>query len=249
MNMRTWEIYTLSDPRTQQVRYVGVTFRGRQRYNEHLSRAVTGGRTHRDCWIRSLIAAGVRPSYQVIEQGQGEGWQDAERRWIASYRQNSDLVNHTDGGDGTPGYVPSPETRERWSQMRAGVPYPPGREGGMKGERHTPEARDKIRAASTGRVQKAETREKISKRHTGRKMSEHQKELLAAIHRGKTLTPEHKQKIAASTTNRKLVVCVETGQIYPSVTATAQALSVTEASVYQAIRKNCRCKGCHYRFL
>src|ERR1044072_2158681 len=102
---RTWSIYTLSDPRTNQIRYVGVTFRGRVRLNEHLSHAMTGGNTYRDRWIRSLIMAGVRPLYAVIEEGQGEGWQEAERQWIAFYRLTINLVNRTDGGEGFPGYV------------------------------------------------------------------------------------------------------------------------------------------------
>jgi len=50
-------------------------------------------------------------------------------------------------------------------------------------------------------------------------------------------------------TNRKPVFCIEMEQTYPSVTAAAKALGVNEASVNQAIRKGCRCKGNHFRFL
>lgn len=249
MNARPWEIYTLIDPRTDRVRYVGATLRGKKRFNEHLSRAVTSGKTHRDCWIRSLIALGLRPIYQVIEQGEGDGWQEAERRWIAHYRETSDLVNLTDGGEGFPGYIPSPELRQKWSVMRAGVPYPPDRVPAMKGKHHTPEARAKIGAAGTGRRHTRETREKLSKAHKGKVLSAEHIEKMAAAKRGKRHTPEHNAKIAASTTNRKPVMCVETGETYPSVTTAARSLGVTEASVYQAIRKGCRCKGNHFRFL
>lgn len=248
MSTRQWEIYTLIDPRTDQVRYVGVTFRGKQRFNEHMSRAVTGGKTHRDSWIRSLITLNLRPIYQIIEVGSGDGWQDAERRWIAHYRETCDLVNHTDGGDGTPGYVPTPELREKWSAMRAGVPYSPDRAPAMKGKHHTPEAKAKIAAAGAGRVHSATSREKLSRAHTGKVLSAEHRSKLSAGHQGKQLAPEHKQKIALSTTNRKQVQCVETGEIYPSVTATARSLGVTEASVNQAIRKGCRCKGLHFKF-
>lgn len=249
MNNRHWKIYTLSDPRTEKVRYVGVTFRGKARYNEHLSRAVTGGKTHRDCWIRSLIAAGLRPTYQILEEGQGDGWQAAERRWIAHYREVSELVNHTDGGDGAPGYVPTPELRERWSKMRAGVPYAPGRVPAMLGKHHTLEAVEKIRATSTGRVMPDSMKQKVSQARKGKPLSAAHRERLSASHRGKTLSEEHKRKIANTTTNRKPVLCVETAQIFPSITAVARELGVTEQSVSQAIRKGCRCKGYHWRLL
>lgn len=249
MNVRLWEIYMLIDPRTDQVRYVGVTFRGKQRFNEHMSRAVTGGKTHRDYWIRSLILLGLRPIYQVIEQGRGDGWQDAERRWIAHYRQSSDLVNHTDGGDGTPGYIPTPELRQKWSTMRAGVPYPPDRIPAMKGKHHTPEARAKISAAGTGRSQSASAREKVSKARKGKPLSAEHKAKLTAVRMGKKLTTEHKQNIAATTKTRKPVLCIETGQIFPSVSAVMRHLNVPHASVNQAIRKGRRCKGYHFRFL
>ena len=95
MNDRMWKIYTLSDPLTHQVRYVGRTFRGHQRLNEHMSRAIGGGKTQRDCWIRSLASQGLRPIYQVRQEGQGPGWKEAELSWIAFYR-DSDLVNHAD---------------------------------------------------------------------------------------------------------------------------------------------------------
>lgn len=248
MNIRPWEIYTLSDPVTLKVRYVGITFRGKRRLNEHLSRAVNGGKTHRDCWIRSLIASGVRPSYLVIEHGCGDGWQDAERRWITHFRESCDLVNHTDGGDGTPGYIPSPALRKKWSAMRAGVPYQPGRIGAMKGKSHTQESREKIRQAGLGRHHTKESKAKLSEAHKGKQLSEEHKEKLSAIRKGSVLTEEHKQKIAASTIGRKPVVCVETGEIYPSITAAAYALSVSEAAVNQAIRKGCRCQGRHWEF-
>ena len=249
MNTRRWEIYTLSDPRTLIVRYVGLTFRGKRRFNEHMSRAVNGGKTHRDCWIRVLIDLGLRPLFQIVEQGCGEGWQEAERNWIAHYRLAGDLVNHTDGGEGTPGYVPTPELRQKWSQMRTGVPYSPGRVSAMKGKRHTLDAIQKIRVASTGRVMPESMRKNVSAARKGKPLSPDHKAKLSTAHRGKQLTTEHKRNIAAATVGRKPVLCIETGETYPSVTAAAKALNVNEASVNQAIRKGTRCKGLHFRFL
>lgn len=247
MSNRVWEIYTLADPRTSVVRYVGVTFRGKARFREHLSRAVTGGRTHRDCWIRSLLSAGVRPTYQVIEQGTGEGWQDRERFWIARHKSTTDLTNCTEGGEGIPGYVPTPELRQKWSQMRAGVPYAPGRRSAMLGRKHTPEAVEKIRQASTGRKMPDSMKAKISAARKGKPLSAEQRERLVECHRGKTLTEEHRRKIAAATVGRKPVVCVETGEAFDSIAEAARKLGVNEVSIYHAVRKGGRCKGNHYR--
>ena len=47
----------------------------------------------------------------IIETGSGEGWVEAERRWIAFYRASgARLTNDTDGGDGAPGRG-TPEVR------------------------------------------------------------------------------------------------------------------------------------------
>jgi hypothetical protein len=249
MNMnRPWLIYILADPRTGEVRYVGVTFRKRQRFNEHISTASNGGKTHRDCWIRSLLALSLRPEYRVIQIGSGEGWQQAERDWIAHYRPSGRLVNITDGGEGLPGYIPTEELRRKWSQMRKGVKYAPGRTPAMLGKRHSPEAREKIREAGAGRKQPESARAKISAARRGKPLSAEHRTLLSEAHRGKILTETHKRKIADSTTGRKPVLCVETGEVYPSITGAAKVLDVTEASVGQAIRKGCRCRGNHFRF-
>lgn len=221
---KPWMIYGLEDPRTGDTRYVGATFRGNRRLNEHMSRAVTGGRTHRDCWIRSLITMGLRPTLKVLEQGAGEGWQDREKFWIAEHRLTGDLVNHTDGGEGFLGYVPTPELRAKWSAMRRGVPYAPGRVPGMKGKHHTPEVREKIREASTGLKRTEETRKRMSD---------------AAKIRGME---------AALSARRKRVVCVETGESFESLAALVRSLKVNRSTISQAIRNGSRCKGNHYKY-
>jgi hypothetical protein len=193
--------------------------------------------------------AGVRPVYQVIQTGHGDGWQEAERFWIAEHRKNCDLVNLTDGGDGTPGLTISPEIRQKLSESRRGVPYPPGRVPAMLGKHHSPEAKEKIRLAGTGRIKPESARLKLSEMKKGKPLPSATVAASVAARTGKPLSAEHKAKIAATTTNRKPIVCVETDQQYPSITAAAHMLSVSEASIHQAIRKGCRCKGLHFRLL
>lgn len=240
--MRTWEIYAIEDPRTRIVRYVGVTFRPKRRLNEHLCRARQGGRTHRDCWIRSLLSLDLQPMLVQLESGTGE-WREAERRWIAHYRLHTKLVNHTDGGEGTPGYVPTPELRAKWSLSRRGRRYAAGRRSGMFGKTHSPETRARIAAAGEGRVQPPEARAKVSEARRGKPLSPEHREKLSKAKRGRTLPAEHRAKIAASTKTRRPVRCEDTGETFESMTAAARALGVTESSIYHALRKGCRCRG------
>ncbi len=117
----------------------------------------------------------------------------------------------------------------------------------MLGKHHTKEAREKIRRAVTGRHHTTESKAKLSAAHAGKVLSDDHRRKLSDAHAGKVLTAEHRAKIAASTTGRKPVVCVETGKVFPSITAAARFLKVTEASVYQSLREGLRCKGSHYR--
>ena len=256
MHNRTWDIYTLIDPFSNQVRYVGITFRKKARMREHISRAKTGGKTYRDCWIRSLLRKGCHPLYHVVATGQGEGWQEAERQWIAFYRPLAQLTNLTEGGEGMPGYVPTIALRQLWSSQRKEVSYAPGRKSAMLGRHHTVEAKVKISAASAARKASVATRKAMSIAAKTRLQSLQGQEQIriasrnaADSRRGKSLSQARIAILIANTTTRKPVICVETETIYPSITATAKAMGVTEASIYQALRKQCPCKGLHFKRL
>src|SRR3972149_5611934 len=248
-NQRQVTIYALVDPRSDVVRYVGASVRPRARYSEHIRTAVqTSNRRHVYCWIRSLISINLKPALFVLEVCRERDWQAREVFWIAKHRADlfSKLTNLTGGGDGFFGYVPSAELRAKWSAMRKGGKFPLERKLKMRGWKHTAESRARI--SSRGRRPCLEsTKEKISAKAKGRDMSDLIKKS-ADLRRGKQISAEHKAKISASTTNRKPVECLETGVIYPSVTATALAFSAPEAGIYSAIRRNGRCRGKHFRF-
>lgn len=97
---QNWSIYTLSDPLTECVRYVGYTSRPvALRFRAHLN-VTWRNRTHVGHWIKGLIDQGLKPLMAVVQSGTGDGWKDAERRWIADLSLTADLCNHTQGGDG-----------------------------------------------------------------------------------------------------------------------------------------------------
>lgn len=93
-------IYSLSDPRTNQIRYIGKTNNLKQRYDNHIS-ASTRSRTYKDNWIKQLIALSLRPILQVVEEVHSSTWREREKYWIGTLRQQgARLTNQLSGGDG-----------------------------------------------------------------------------------------------------------------------------------------------------
>lgn len=77
-------IYTLSDPRTGEVRYVGKTSQPSIRLNNHLYS--DRGSNHKWTWIKSLKAENLKPLMEVIETVPEEKSFEAEKIWIESFR-------------------------------------------------------------------------------------------------------------------------------------------------------------------
>lgn len=157
-------IYTLSDPRTGEVRYVGKTCKTlAQRLANHIYDAPRIP-SHRGNWIIQLSRLDLRPSIaliDIIEDSDDNDWQAREVYWIAHYRRIGARLTNLDSG-------------------------------GRRGKCMTPESKEKCRIASTGRKHSAETREKMGKIFKGRKMLpewlERQRE--SRIRNGKVASPE-----------------------------------------------------------
>jgi group I intron endonuclease len=106
----------------------------------------------------------------------------------------------------------------------------------MRGQHHTDETRTKMRKAwdtrdrhvNKGAVRSAETRAQISATLKGRSLSADTKAKMSATRKGKPLTPGTGAKISAgklgvsNTKIRKAVRCLETGQVFESLKATAE---------------------------
>lgn len=84
--MRFWKpitVYTLTDPRTGLVRYVGATTNVESRFRQHQF-GKNGGNWPREVWIRELHALGLKPICDVLETAKEFGYA-IERKWIAYY--------------------------------------------------------------------------------------------------------------------------------------------------------------------
>jgi len=96
---REIKIYSLSDPDTKKIRYVGKTIRSLGvRYSQHLSQAkYTIKKDYAHCWIKSLLNKNKKPIINLIELCKDI---NREEYWINYYRkQDKILTNINRGGE------------------------------------------------------------------------------------------------------------------------------------------------------
>lgn len=80
-------IYTLSDPRSGEVRYVGKSVNPKGRYYSHIYTSErkmdgSGGLSHKSNWIGSLLKQGVLPIMEILEILEESLLSDAEMFWM-----------------------------------------------------------------------------------------------------------------------------------------------------------------------
>lgn len=210
-------IYTLSDPRTGKVRYVGKTFNPQGRLYDHCK---AQGSTHKACWIKALKAAGLAPDMDIVDMvaaDQEQAFFDAESRWIETFRLMGYKLTNLASGGGS-GSRHSQETIEkmRFAQNNRSEETKARNAAvaaARKGRKHSPESIAKMRASHA--FVSEETRRKASISHSRiseasrAKMSEGQKRRFqdkaqrllcgraADSNRGKKRTSEQCARIAA----------------------------------------------------
>jgi hypothetical protein len=98
--MKTTNIYTLTDPITNEIRYVGKANRIDERYKAHLNRA-RKHQIHKKNWIESLRKKGLKPIISIVDIVLINDWQFWETYWISQMKTwGFNLINYTNGGDG-----------------------------------------------------------------------------------------------------------------------------------------------------
>lgn len=184
-------IYTLSDPDTNEVRYVGKAVDLYTRIRNHYKPSRLVSKTHKNNWVNKLLNDGKYFIVLVVEEcGTDELLNEAEIKWIKYYKDlGCDLTNGTNGGDG--GKM-SPESIEKMRQSKLG-------------KKLSEEHKLKISEGNKGRVFSEETKEKLREARknyivsdeTKRKMSESRKGK-TSWNKGKTpsLETREKQKLA-----------------------------------------------------
>ena len=98
-------IYILTDPISNDVRYVGKSINPEVRARKHISEAKTGKtNNHRINWIKSLLNQNLRPNMEIIDETDDE-WVLLEEYWISQFiTWGFNLVNGTKGGENPPSW-------------------------------------------------------------------------------------------------------------------------------------------------
>lgn len=112
MIKETTYIYTLTDPRSGLVRYVGKSDSPNQRNHAH--KRDVGCKTHKQSWIKGLFDDGFDgPIMNIIDEVPYADWAYWERQYIKMFKSaGAKLVNLNEGGVGP---EPSRETRLKMS--------------------------------------------------------------------------------------------------------------------------------------
>ena len=141
-------IYTLIDPITDEVRYVGKSIKPERRYREHLT---VDSNTHKSAWIKSLLKKGMEPTLKIIEECDEGNWSDREKYWVSQY---DNLSNLTEGGeDGSH----SEETKEKLRILNTGENNP------NYGKKASKELKYKLSEIQSGKVLSETHKDKIKK--------------------------------------------------------------------------------------
>lgn len=95
-----YSIYTLTDPITNEVRYIGLTFNDlKQRLRSHCSEK---SKSHKSNWIQLLKSKGLKPLIKAIEENISSYEETCEKEiyYINKYRSDGHrLTNSASGGN------------------------------------------------------------------------------------------------------------------------------------------------------
>ena len=156
-------IYTLIDPISKEVKYIGKANSYHRRYISHLNDAIKQSRIKKQkvsIWIKELLDKNLKPDMEVIEVANESNWQERERYWIAEYRKKGNILNIHKGGTGLD-Y--NEEMRKKKSAtIKALWKNPEYRERVLASRKnmYTPELRKKIGENSKKAFQNPETKER-----------------------------------------------------------------------------------------
>jgi len=173
------------------IRYVGKAVSMSARLANHRWSA-RFNRTHKECWITSVLADGRTIGYAVLATAAThDEAKELEKRFIFEYRSRGyKLTNGTDGGDGLVGHKPTEESNRKRSEA-------------TRGRRRTLETRLRMSAARRGMKLNLsdEQRQRLRERQLGKKYGPETRAKLSAMRRGvptKSPSEETRRKMSLS---------------------------------------------------
>ena len=201
--------------------YIGQTQRTlEERMKEHR-------RNSRKSYVdRAIKKYGIENfSVEIVEECETfEKLNEREIFWIEKLNcKFPNGYNLSDGGQGSTGYITTPELSAKLSQLR-------------KGRKISIEQRKKISASLKGKIFSDETKKKISAAKIGHTVSKETREKLRIAQLGKKATEETKLKMSASNKNKRAVKCVELEKIFNSISAAAKFMEKITAQLLPHVK-------------
>lgn len=120
--MKKTFIYTLVDPISGHVRYVGKTDYPDTRLKYHIKSIKVTKNKHKVSWIKNLLTMKLKPILEIIDEVNYSEWEFWEQHYISLYKSwGFKLINKTFGGEGATSGIPlCIEHRKKISEAKKG---------------------------------------------------------------------------------------------------------------------------------
>ncbi len=119
--METTFIYSLSDPITGEIRYIGKANNPKKRILDHIKEGETSNKSHKISWVKSLISKGLIPIVEIVDEVPKSEWEFWEIYWISQFRAwKFNLTNISSGGYNN-NYKRTKETKVKMRKSKLGV--------------------------------------------------------------------------------------------------------------------------------
>lgn len=118
--MKTTFIYTLSDPISGEIRYIGKANNPKKRVLDHIKEGKTINKSHKISWVKSLLNKGLFPIVEILDEVPISEWEFWEQYWISQFKAwNFNLTNISPGGYNN-NYKRSIRTKKKMRKSKLG---------------------------------------------------------------------------------------------------------------------------------
>lgn len=228
-------VYGLVDPQTKQLRYIGKSQRGISRPKQHSMPTYLKASTHKNNWIRSLLAKELKPEIVIIQSfDDNDILSQAEIHWIAYFKaMGCPLTNQCRGGEGFTG----PHTDESKRKIGLGARRPMSEE--IK--RHLSEA-------SKGRP--LSEKHRLALRVPHKPLSESTKQKMSRARLGRPMSPQLRAAVEVANKKRRKPIIDNLGRTYESQSQAARVLGLHQSSILKVLKgRLLRTGGFSFRYI
>lgn len=233
-------IYSLIDPETQEVRYIGKSNTPSKRFIAYINTIHDDYSPHKINWIKQLESKGLKPVLSIIEETILDLWPEREKYWINFYRSmGNDLINLKDGDIGGGFFAESTK--------------------GLIGQRDSIKMRDQkvkehLRDIFGRKIVRSDGRElgsiKVAaeelgvRQHTMRKYIESSEEVDGFKYYWVNSIPKHTR-----TVNNSKIRCIETGEEYDSILEASIMLKTNRQAIRESLNAGIKVKNRSFEYI